>query len=236
MTREWAYDESVAPGVDYSEEQTIAAYEEGSAEIGNPVQEGRQLIGLLGAQRDWTVIDIGCGTGAFVVEAARCAGRVIGVDPSGQMLSRARRRVQDAGLVNVELVQAGFLSYQHVDAPADVVATRAAFHHLADFWKQIALLKMNRMLKPGGKLCIADVVYSFKLADHQRAYADYLERMKKIVHAEFAKNIELDLSREFMTMDWIMEEMLSRAGFQIDRQLKPDPFFAVYVCAKTKAA
>jgi putative AdoMet-dependent methyltransferase len=236
MTREWAYDEASAPGVDYSQQESVALYEEGSAQIGNPVEEARQIVRLLEIRKDSTVVDMGCGTGVFVVEAARCGGRVIGVDISARMLAGARRRVADAGLTNVALVEAGFLSYRHAGDPVDAIATKLAFHHLPDFWKQIALLKMNRMMKPGGKLCIADVVYSFAPADYQREYDEYLARMKKIVSPGFVRNIELDLSREHMTLDWILEEMLSRAGFRIERQLKPDHFFAVYVCAKTRAA
>jgi putative AdoMet-dependent methyltransferase len=236
MAREWTYDESVAPGVDYSRDDTVAVYEKGRAEIGDPSEEARQLIGLLGVKKDWTIVDLGCGTGAFVAEVAHHCRRVIGVDVSPKMLAGARQRMQDAGLTNVELVKAGFLSYLHQGDPADAITTKVAFHHLPDFWKQIALLKMDRMLRPGGKLCIADVVYSFKPADHQKEYDGYLERMRKIVSPEFIKNVELDLSREFMTMDWIMEEMLARAGFRIERQWKPDKFFALYLCAKTEAA
>jgi putative AdoMet-dependent methyltransferase len=235
MTHAWAYDEATAPGVDYSQDDAVAAYERASIEIGNPAEEARQLLSDLGVQRDCTVIDIGCGSGVFVVEAAHRAGRVIGVDLSAPMLARARRRVEEAGLANVELALAGFLSYRHEGALADVVTTRAALHHLPDFWRQIALLKMNRMLKAGGKLCIADVVYSFAAVDYQAAYDGYIQRMKGLVRPEFLKNVELDLTREFMTSDWILEEMLLRAGFAVERQLKPDPFFALYVCGKTKA-
>ncbi|HET6437060.1 MAG TPA: class I SAM-dependent methyltransferase [Anaeromyxobacter sp.] len=87
------------------------------------------------------MIDLGCGSGAVVVEVARRARRVVGVDLSGKMLSRARRRACEAGLRNIELVPAGFLSYRREGAPAEAVATRVAFHHLPDFWKQIALFK-----------------------------------------------------------------------------------------------
>jgi len=60
---------------------------------------------------------------------------------------------------------------------------------------------MNRMIRPGGRPYIADVVHSFAAADYQTAYASYLERRGRLVGPEFLSNVELDLSREFMTMD-----------------------------------
>lgn len=234
MSSEWLYDESIAPGVDYALDDSVGLYEQGRAEIGDPAQEARQIVGLLGIQPDWTVIDLGCGSGAFVAEAARHGRRCIGVDPSPKMLAGAQRRVREAGVSNVELVPGSFLTYRAPDATADAIVTKMALHHLPDFWKQVALLEMNRTLKSGGKLFISDVVYSFAPADRQREHHAFLERMGKLVGPAFMKNIELDLRREFMTTDWILEGMLARAGFRVDQVWKPDPFLANYLCSKSE--
>lgn len=54
-----------------------------------------------------------------------------------------------------------FRSYRHDAEPVDLVITKAALHHLPDFWEQIALLRINRMVKIGGLLYIQDVVFHF---------------------------------------------------------------------------
>jgi putative AdoMet-dependent methyltransferase len=234
MSSEWLYDESIAPGVDYALDDSVDLYEQGRAEIGDPAAEARQIVRLLGIQPDWTVIDMGCGSGAFVAEAARHCRRSIGVDPSPKMLAGAQRRVRETGVPNVEMVSGSFLTYRAPDATADAIVTKMAMHHLPDFWKQVALLEMNRTLKSGGRLFISDVIYSFAAADRQREHDAFLERMGKLVGPAFMTNIELDLRREFMTTDWILEGMLDRAGFRVDQVWKPDTFVANYLCSKSE--
>lgn len=51
--------------------------------------------------------------------------------------------------LNIEFIQSGFLTYEHQSEPVDLIFTKAALHHLPDFWKQIALLRLNQMLKMG---------------------------------------------------------------------------------------
>ncbi len=68
---------------------------------------------------------------------------------SEAMIAQARKKLNNHSH-NLKFVKAGFLSYKHEAEPVDVIMTRAAFHHLPDFWKQIALLRMNNMLKMDG--------------------------------------------------------------------------------------
>lgn len=53
------------------------------------------------------------------------------------MLQRLRAKINAAHLSNVEVVQAGFLTYAHRGRPADFVYSRFAPHHLPDFWKAV---------------------------------------------------------------------------------------------------
>jgi ubiquinone/menaquinone biosynthesis C-methylase UbiE len=96
-----------------------------------------------------TVVDLGAGTGQFTVAVAPVVERVVAVDVSPVMLEPLRAKVAAQGLTNVEVVQAGFLTYEHAGEPADLVYSRYALHHLPDLWKVVALQLMVAMLRPG---------------------------------------------------------------------------------------
>jgi SAM-dependent methyltransferase len=86
---------------------------------------------------------------------------VIAVDVSPVMLRYLRARVESSGLTNVDLVQAGFLTYEHRGEPADSVYSRYALHHLPDFWKAVALTRLHGIVRPHGVVRLSDVVYGF---------------------------------------------------------------------------
>ena len=84
------------------------------------------------------------------------------------MLAPLREKLDRGDVRNVETVNAGFLTYEHEGAAADVVYSRFALHHLPDFWQAIALRRMAEMLRPGGVLRLSDVVYSFEPTDAEQ--------------------------------------------------------------------
>ena len=57
---------------------------------------------------------------------------------------------------------------------------RQALHHLPDFWKQIALTRLYEMLKPGGKLFLADLVFCFKADDYHENIERWLGKMGEL--------------------------------------------------------
>ena len=59
------------------------------------------------------------------------------------MLQRLQAKLSEANLTDVEVVQAGFLTYEHRGRPADFVYSRFAFHHLPDFWKAVTLARVR---------------------------------------------------------------------------------------------
>lgn len=75
-----------------------------------------RLLDRLGVDADTRLVDLACGTGSFLVEAAGRGAEAHGVDVSEQMLAFTRRRAEDAG-VEVLLHHAEFLTYQHVGPP-----------------------------------------------------------------------------------------------------------------------
>jgi ArsR family transcriptional regulator len=110
-----------------------------------------------------TVLEIGVGTGALLIELAALATRVIGVDHSPAMLEEARCRVTDEGLCAVEL-RLGEMSHLPLpDASVSAVVINMVLHHAAD--PSAVLTEIRRVLTPGGTLLLAD------LARHEREAA-----------------------------------------------------------------
>ena len=111
----------------------------------------RALVGLMPA--DWTVADLGCGTGAMLATLAPHVGRVIGVDASEEMLGAARARL--TGVANVEL-RRGSLESLPIDAGSvDAATMMLVLHHLPS--PGAAIAEAARILKPGGRLLIVDM-------------------------------------------------------------------------------
>ena len=112
------------------------------------------------------------------------------------------------------------------------MVTQIALHHLPDFWKQIALLRMADMLKEGGRFCLRDVVYSFDPRDHERFIDRFISRANAMVGPEFAGHFTAPVKNEYSTLDWIMQGMIERAGFEITKVEHQEGFFALYLCTK----
>lgn len=107
------------------------------------------------------VVDCGSGAGTDALIAARLVGRdgfVIGVDLTPEMLAKARRSAALAGLTNVEFRE-GMLEAIPVPAGwADVVISNGVLNLVPD--KAVALAEMGRVLRPGGRLQLVDIVLS----------------------------------------------------------------------------
>jgi ubiquinone/menaquinone biosynthesis C-methylase UbiE len=104
------------------------------------------------------VLDVGCGTGTLAMEVARRvgrAGRVAGVDPGTEQIARARSK---AARHNVPIeFQIGVIEHlAFPDQTFDVVLSTLMMHHLPDTLKRQGLAEIARVLKPGGRLVIAD--------------------------------------------------------------------------------
>jgi hypothetical protein len=116
----------------------------------------------------------------------------------------------------------------------DAVVTQIALHHLPDFWKQIALLRIFDMLNEGGKFCLRDVVYSFDPRDQEKFFGEFISKASGKGGPEFAARILDHIKKEYSTMDWIMQGMIERAGFEITRLEHSHGFFGLYLCTKTR--
>jgi ubiquinone/menaquinone biosynthesis C-methylase UbiE len=182
-----------------------------------------------------TVVDLGAGTGIFALAAARRFSHVIAVDVSPAMLRVVRERATAAGLENLDCIQAGFLSYQHAGAPVDAVFTRNALHHLPDFWKALALARIAGLLKPGGLFRLWDVVYSFDSTEAPQAVENWMTAVGGAsISDEWVRDeLEEHVRDEHSTFSWLLEPMITRVGFVIERaDSSADRICAKYVCRK----
>ena len=155
--RGWLLDEMTSIGRENLDAVHVSLYDE--KEDADAASEVR-LLQSLGLRHASIVVDLGAGTGQFALAAAEAFARVIAVDPSPVMLRLLRQKARDHA-ARLEIVEGGFLTYEHSGEPPDVVYSRYALHHLPDFWKAVALGRIRRMLGPRGMLRLWDVVYHF---------------------------------------------------------------------------
>lgn len=226
----WQYDEMRQIGKDYGNIAEVEAYDARHGKFRDIEKENNLILETLNVQKDHLLIDIGTGTGAFAIQAARRCARVYAVDISHAMLEYARKKGEEAKIKNIDFCYGGFLTYDHAARPADAVVTNTAFHHLPDFWKGIALHRLNRMLKPGGQLYLSDIIFE------QQNVHENIERLIAVLEKAGGSNIRDDMEshirNEFSTYDWVMDGLLERAGFEITNKVMQDGVIGRYVCRK----
>jgi arsenite methyltransferase len=119
------------------------------------------------------VLDLGCGAGADLLIAAQMtgpAGRAIGVDMPATRLVRARARAAEMGLANVELHESLIEALPLDDASVDVVISNGVIDLVPD--KDAVLDEIDRVLRPGGRLQVADVVIHHEVSEDARTRID----------------------------------------------------------------
>ncbi len=152
LARLLGYEEAWLDGVP---EGTVAAF----AGTGNPFALGAVRAGE-------RVVDVGCGAGIDSLIAARMAGlygAVVGVDMTPAMLERARASAAESGFGNVESHEGLAESLPVADAWADVVISNGVLNLFPD--KLAGLREMARVLKPGGRLQVGDILVQKSVGD-----------------------------------------------------------------------
>ena len=119
------------------------------------------------------VLDLGCGAGTDLLIAAQMTGptgRVIGVDMTSAMLDRARGSADVMGLDHVVLHEALIESLPLADASVDAVISNGVIDLVPD--KDAVLDEIDRVLRPGGRLQLADVVIHRAVSEDSRKRID----------------------------------------------------------------
>jgi arsenite methyltransferase len=120
-----------------------------------------------------TVLDLGCGAGTDLLIAAQMVGpegRAIGVDMTPEMLRRARESAEAMGLANVELHESLIEDLPVPDASVDVVISNGVIDLVPD--KDAVFDEIDRVLKPGGRLQVADVIIHQEVSEDARKRID----------------------------------------------------------------
>ena len=119
------------------------------------------------------VLDLGCGAGTDLLIAAQMTGaegRVIGVDMTASMLERARAGAQEMGLDNITLCESLIEDLPLEDASVDVVIPNGVIDFVPD--KDAVFDEIDRVLKPGGRLQLADVIIHHEVSEDARKRID----------------------------------------------------------------
>lgn len=223
----WMLDETAHAGPEHLDPAFVRGYD---AKQGYP--DPAEDLDILAAHGSIsTVVDLGAGTGRFALAAARRFARVTAVDVSPAMLEALRERARDAP--NLRCVRAGFLTYEHPGPPADAVHTRHALHQLPDFWKAVALGRIAAMLRPGGVLRLHDLIYDFHPSDAGTVFERWFDGAatdpsRGYTRADYAEHIRTEHS----TFRWLLEPMLTTAGFEIVSVSFRGSVYGAYTCLK----
>jgi SAM-dependent methyltransferase len=127
--------------------------------VGHPVR----FAGLAAGE---VVLDLGCGAGLDALLAARAvgpAGRVIGLDMTPEMIERARRHAGQAGATNVEIREGLMEQIPLPDSSVDAIVSNGVTNLSTRTSRAIA--EMTRVLRPGGRIAIADLVLTQRLPE-----------------------------------------------------------------------
>lgn len=230
MDTTWWLDEGAFAGPEHLDPSYVAGYEskagyDPAADVAAVLDAGLGVASV--------VVDAGAGTGVFTRAIAPHVGRVIAFDVSPAMVEMLRARVAGDGFDNVDVVPAGFLSWEHDGPPVDAVFSRNALHQLPDFWKGVALSRVHDVLAPGGLLRLLDLVYDFDPADAPDRLATWMEAAvddptRGYTATEFADHVRT----EFGTYSWLLDALLDHAGFDVvERDIRLG-IYASYTCRR----
>jgi SAM-dependent methyltransferase len=160
--RAWAEDLGYPSELARVPERTVESF----AGVANPHVLGRIEPGQV-------VLDLGCGAGTDLLIAAQMVGpegRAIGIDMTPTMLERARESATEMGLENVELHQGLIESLPLPDESVDVVISNGVIDLVPE--KDAVFAEIDRVLRPGGRLQVADVVIHTEVSEDARKRID----------------------------------------------------------------
>ena len=226
LARDWYYNERRSIGID----STVASIYDGQDDSD---LRARAALTMLGVQAGWRVADIGCGTGVLACEAALMGADVDAVDISPAMLALAEIHARDRK-VALRFQSAGLLSFAYKPNSYDLVVSEFTLHHLPDFWKAVALARIFRALKPGACFYLRDIVFASMPDGPDRgveAWADFIIKNHRFTR----ESVITHMRDEYSTFGWVIERLLTEAGFTLVSADYDTPLHGTYRLRKPKS-
>lgn len=223
---EWQWNECQQVGTDYSDVAEVKRYEQRMGEFRNLPAEDAAILDVLALPKGSHIVEIGTGTGHFARAAARAGHRVTAFDVSQAMLQYAETRTRAEGLTGIGFHHAGFLTMTAAPATFDAAVSVAVLHHLPDLWKAVALSNVHRALRPAGQFLLCDVVFSSTNVGPCPQFDAFIDSVPQSMRDGAIGHV----AREYSTLDWIMEGLLTRAGFVIERIVDSQAPLIQYLC------
>ena len=170
----------------------------GALFLDNPIrrliQPPSELIGKLSLNINDVVVDFGCGPGYYTVDLAKKAKKVVAVDLSFEMLKKAQKKAEKAGVKNIQFLQSDGKSLKLEDGSVDKILLVTVYHEVGE--SEVVLREFGRVLKPEGKLIVVEVI------------------KKGILPGAPVQNPEV-LKAEFEAGNFAVEQMLSHKSYGI---------------------
>jgi ubiquinone/menaquinone biosynthesis C-methylase UbiE len=147
----------------------------------------QRFVIALGEAAVGSVLDVACGPGILSAAIAKSAREVVAFDLTPEMLKKAAQRCSDAGVGNVSFREGNAAELPFANATFDAVVTRLSIHHFERPARVMS--EIFRVLRPGGRLVVADVITSDQPAEAELQNA--IEILRDPSHVRMLPGSEL---------------------------------------------